>query len=313
MTECPTVELFHPRGPRVILPANLQPDVYPQILLSVSAALDAGWLAAAPGLEPGEQKATIGWIVRETAEDGIRIQMYRPDDRHGFIATYLNTEEQIADFEYASGLSIARLPEHVGPGHIERMKDQRLDKLVIAPPRPFQIVWKPNPKFEEGAKEWSKRKRVFVRWDAQRTTAAPPSDAPANGAHVNSHQPASSPNRTTANGTPPATPLATPGDERSLKPDQLAMIRTLLAENQITEPQFAGFAGVDPLTRMPMIYAECVRLLLVTKAHPARFLDFMAKRLNRPINALVDIQPAELAIAETALRAKKTQQEGAAA
>ena len=77
-----------------------------------------GFQSTAPGVEPGSEVVPINWVCATPAKqrdgtDTVRIGFYMSDYRnnpHPFVAKYINTPEDIADFELATGLKIAELP-----------------------------------------------------------------------------------------------------------------------------------------------------------------------------------------------------------
>src|SRR5688572_8662837 len=94
---CGWLKLFHPAGPLVTFPLL---DVSPiGAMAAVTAYLDAGWLAYAPGLEAGEEREEIGWCLRtfidKQGEVTPSILLYPANDAMKFsiLRVYLNTEE----------------------------------------------------------------------------------------------------------------------------------------------------------------------------------------------------------------------------
>jgi hypothetical protein len=185
------VKLYHPRGVDVRLPIHtagvpVPPATWKAVLASVDAAIDAGFLATAPGLEPGETRETIGAVVQRLHDnrDGGAltpvIDLYAAGDpatnRYKLLSVYLNTEADQEAFERASGLRLDKLPVYEGSGHIERGKDRRLDQKVVAAPKPFAVAWRPNPKHDPAEKDQAKMKpkRLFARWPELPAAAADP-------------------------------------------------------------------------------------------------------------------------------------------
>jgi hypothetical protein len=74
---------------------------------------------------------------------------------------YLNTADDVADFEAATGVKLAQIPLYNGDNAIERGKGK--DNFVVNLPAPARLVWKPNPRWE-GENDKKNPKRVFVRW-----------------------------------------------------------------------------------------------------------------------------------------------------
>lgn len=180
--QCGWVKLYHKAGVLVTLPV---PYGHPaEMFSSVTAYLDSGFLAQMPGTEPGEMVEEVGWVVRGTkrGRDGIDdvITLYSTNESwtKPFLAMYLNNDKDRANFEFASGLKTASIPEYVGEGRLERGKNPSADKLIIKAPRPFKVVMKPNPKWSQAEYDAAKAspsskpyivpKKVFVRWIDQR-------------------------------------------------------------------------------------------------------------------------------------------------
>lgn len=198
-----SVKLYHPRGPVVTLPlpyfdcgdVSVPKVDYAYILQRVSDALDAGWLANAPGLEAGEEKDTVAFVVHGQSE-GQRgdvtsfILLYSANDAYkfSFLKVYLNKPQDIDAFEYASGMRLDTIPVYVGQDKPERGKNRQVDKFILPVPKPFGVVFKANPKWSEEAANAAKSKgeiysvprRVFVRWTDQKpmtTDTDAPSEA----------------------------------------------------------------------------------------------------------------------------------------
>lgn len=191
-TEPPTawVKLYHPRGVDVRLPlpvgrAPLNAADWRNVLASVDAALDAGFLVTAPGLEAGETRELVGAVVCRAKDDRDGgstsvIDLYAAGDpavnRFRLLSVYLNTEADEEAFERASGLRLDQLPTAVVPAPIERGKSRQLDQFVVAVAKPFAVAWKPNPKHDpaEQDKTKMKPKRLFSRWPDLPAAAADP-------------------------------------------------------------------------------------------------------------------------------------------
>jgi hypothetical protein len=183
-----SMKVFHPRGPQVWLPVPFDGD-YRKAFAAVGAALDAGFLAVAPGLEPGEEKEQVGWLVRGSVEqDGETtpyLLLYSADDNmsYSFLKVYLNKPEDVAAFEFASGMKLDRIPEYEGNDKPERGTSAKLEKYFARPSRPFTVVYKHNPKYDESAKAAAVAKkeiykvpvRLFVRWADMKPAIEPDS------------------------------------------------------------------------------------------------------------------------------------------
>jgi hypothetical protein len=171
--------LFHPRGVRVDF-ITATPERPSDRLGVIAAHLDAGWLVLQPGLEEGENKDQFVHVVRGIVNDTTIVDLYREEDQFRFLGVYLDSDEDIAAFEFASGLKLNQLPEYVGVGHIERNKSKATDRFVVRASKPFGAVWKSNPKHNPDTEEGKKKaKRLFVRWADQRPPEKEESTEPA--------------------------------------------------------------------------------------------------------------------------------------
>lgn len=194
------VKAYHPSGLLVTLPVPTAHDVaidYAVAFAAVTAALEAGWLAQAPGLEAGEVVEEVGWVSRSTHEgrtglaDVIAYYSTNENWTKPFLTDYLNTADDRAEFLAATSVWPADIPEYIGEGRLERGKNPRTDALIRKLPRPRKLVMKPNPKWSQTESDAAKAankvykvpKRVFVRWDGQQpapqggSNVAPPPQA----------------------------------------------------------------------------------------------------------------------------------------
>lgn len=188
MSENGSVKLYHPSGATVTLAvpqfASGSKEVdYKLPLAWVQGYLDAGFLVNPPGLEAGEQKAEALYVVRREVADRDGevtpvVDLYAAEDgqnRYKMLKVYLNTDDDVAAFERASGLALSAMTRYDGTGDIDRQSNNRnLLKLVYRAPRPFQVIFKPNPKYDADAAKAAKPgeymvpKKKFVRWGEAR-------------------------------------------------------------------------------------------------------------------------------------------------
>lgn len=181
------VRVYHRSGLQVTLPVYDVPFDYAVMMQNVEGILAAGFLATAPGLEAGELKEEIGYVVRRSKDsrDGGQVpvlDLYPASDAAHFacLTVYLNSADDRAAFEAASGMSVAALPEYIGDNKIERGKNSKTDRLVVKAPRPFGVVYVANPKYDEQAAAAARAKgevygvprRKFVRWADGKPVAA---------------------------------------------------------------------------------------------------------------------------------------------
>jgi hypothetical protein len=196
--------LFHPSGAQVTLPI-----VYAtasNMFGQVDAYLGAGFQVNAPGLEEGEQKQEVVSVSRREGKDSTPIVAFylaHPKTVKKFLHSYLNNQEDVLAFETATGLKLDSIPLWAGERDID--KDSRqADEYIIPLPRPINLVWEVNPKWQTWSTEGGKstgaiepHKRILVRYDATgikpvnaplSTPATPGDPKPAAGALVRKYQ-----------------------------------------------------------------------------------------------------------------------------
>jgi hypothetical protein len=178
-TTTPTgwAKLWHPRGVQVTIPL---PSDSPAVMLArVSEFLDGGFLVTAPGLEDGEQKEQIGWVLRgEHEHEGEAtpfVLLYAASDQltWSLLKVYLNREQDVLGFEGATGMKLDQLPLYVGNDKPQRGASKKTDQFIVATPKQFGVIFKKNPKHDPNTEEGKmKPARLFVRWENQ--TVPPP-------------------------------------------------------------------------------------------------------------------------------------------
>jgi hypothetical protein len=174
---CGWVKLWHPRGVLVTLPVPHGSAA--GMLNEVTSMFDAGWLASAPGVEPGEETEEIGAAVKREKENrdkstSLVMDLYAVNEavQHPVLTIYLDSEADEAVFERATGLRLGGMPLYEGTNKIKRGENSKLDKKVCKCHRPAKVAFVPNPKYNE---EEDKRhraagtvygvpKRKFARW-----------------------------------------------------------------------------------------------------------------------------------------------------
>lgn len=177
-------KLFHRSGLQVSVQFFCQPL---ELMGQVDAMLAQGWLPNAPGVEPGEERETVAYVVHGEVEDEGEttpyLLLYSENEtmKWSFLKVYLNNDKQRAEFEAVSGMKVDSIPLYIGRDKPERGKSKQIDNKFIVPcPRPFHVVLKQNPKWSEEAAAAAKAKnemyttpkRVFVRWADSPTAAA---------------------------------------------------------------------------------------------------------------------------------------------
>ncbi len=191
------VKLYHPRGPQVTLSIPADPA---EAFAHIGRCLDVGWLVIAPGLEEGEMIEHVGYFVRGCHENTPFLLLYSTNDGQNsfsFLKVYLNDDDQIAAFEAASKIKLESIPEYLGADKPERGKSAKLDAFIVRAKRPFNVVMKKNPKFDEAQRVACAAKneiykvpaRLFVRWADQ---AAGP-EVPKTDQHGEIEKPANAP------------------------------------------------------------------------------------------------------------------------
>ncbi len=175
--------LWHPRGPQVTLPLPPDPAA---ALAAVSAALDAGWLVQAPGLEEGEEREMIGWVLKSIHSNEGRetpfVLLYSCNEAltWSILKVYLNTPQDQAAFEHASGMKLSEMPEYVGQDKPQRGTNHRTDTYIVPAPKPFGVVFKKNPKHDQTEAGKMKPARIFVRWADTAPAAQPAAEESGN-------------------------------------------------------------------------------------------------------------------------------------
>ena len=175
------VRLFHPAGPQVSIPMNLDvpitADQARDLLHSVDALLMAGWMNNAPGLEEGELMEEVSSVARRIgADDTNIIDFYSSNTRLAkkFMHVYLNSQEDVAAFVNAAGIKLDDIPVYDGKTAIERT-DRNAPKYINNLPAPIKLVFKINPRWEkwkqEGGEGLEPHKRLLVRYEGAK--AAP--------------------------------------------------------------------------------------------------------------------------------------------
>lgn len=170
------IPLYAPDGGKIHFTINLDTpltEAQVQVAQAAYAILrQAGFTPREPGLEDGEQSETAHYIVRRAKgnDDGTEtpvLDLYPDKFKFRALSVYLNTDDDVAAFEAASGVKLASLPTYDSSAPLERGKDARLDKkYVIALPRPLVFIHMANPAYDEDVSDPKRKKpkRKFVRW-----------------------------------------------------------------------------------------------------------------------------------------------------
>lgn len=178
-TDCGWVKLYTNRGAHVTVPVTVERRDYAAMLANVHAMLDAGFQIEAPGLEEGEEREMVGWVLKgEFERDNETTQfvcLYADSDQltWSFLKIYLNKPADVEAFEFASKMKLASLPLYVGNDKPQRGAAQKTDKFILRAPKPFGVVFKKNPKHDNTEEGKMKPARLFVRWADQKTGDTP--------------------------------------------------------------------------------------------------------------------------------------------
>lgn len=176
------VKLYHPTGALVTIPIDplnrFSPERASDLLYSVDALLTAGFQVNLPGLEQGELVEEMSHIARrEGADQTPIVDFYSSNLRleKKLLHIYMNTADDIAAFEAATGIKLGDLPVYEGKTAIER-KDRHAAKYIRALSRPIKIVFKINPRWEQwnqaGKEGLEPHKRLIVRYEVDRKPEA---------------------------------------------------------------------------------------------------------------------------------------------
>lgn len=158
-----------PNGMRVYftIPMPNGVSAFDQALMFTNGLLEKGFIQHEPGLGDGEHRETIGWVGRRAKvnDDGTEtpvLDLYVNNEgmQHRFIGVYLDTPEEVTAFETASGLKLTSIPLNPTGSPVDRSNTA----LVVRAPKPFVIIYKDNPRYDENSKD-KKPKRYFERFD----------------------------------------------------------------------------------------------------------------------------------------------------
>lgn len=181
--QCGWVKLHHASGVLVTVPVSLKATElsdYKAMFANVGKMIEAGFRVNAPGLEAGEERKEVGYVVRSIKSDSRSgpadvLFLYATDPAwtRPFLAMYLNDDSDRNWFEKASGMQLSKIPEYIGTGRLERGKGSpQAQALIVPAPRPFGVVYGPNPKWDAAkaaastpAAPYMVAKNKFIRWE----------------------------------------------------------------------------------------------------------------------------------------------------
>lgn len=148
------------------------------VMLSVDNILAAGFQVNLPGLEEGELVEEISHIARREGTDQTAIiDFYSSNTKleKKFMHVYLNTPDDVAAFELATGMKLDEITIYDGKSGIERT-DRNAPKYIKALTRPIKTVYRINPKWEQwnqaGKEGKEPHKRLLVRYEVTRKPEA---------------------------------------------------------------------------------------------------------------------------------------------
>jgi hypothetical protein len=125
-------------------------------LVHLDAVRAAGLLPSEPGIEPGQEKETVDTVVKRYASDGTPIIDFYPAWSHGgkygvhkYAHLYMNSADDIAEFERQSGVRFAELPIFAGQSPLKRAPE-KAHPCEVKVARSFQIVRTPDGEHETG-------------------------------------------------------------------------------------------------------------------------------------------------------------------
>ncbi len=185
-----SVRLYHPCGVSVTLPVGVPCD-YARAFADVARALAAGFLTAAPGLEAGEERDEIGYVLRcqkvnKSGRMSSRVHLYSTNSAVEFkvLSEWLDSDDEDHAFEQASGLRLATMKAFPAAAAPKRGESSASDEFIYKAPKPFYAVHIANPDYDEKEAEafaarketYKVSKRLFVRWEpaAGSKPATPP-------------------------------------------------------------------------------------------------------------------------------------------
>lgn len=160
-------------------PIRNEMEAYAQAKAITDKLIADGFTLHEPGLDVGEVKEQIGYVSRrqkknEDATITPIIDVYSPNEamKFKFISVYLNTPEDVAAFENASGHKLSSLPLVPGKAALDKSDDTG---GVVKVNQVAYIITKPNPYFDPDEKDISKMKpkNTFIRWETAATQPKP--------------------------------------------------------------------------------------------------------------------------------------------
>jgi hypothetical protein len=183
------VKLFTPENALVTIPVDLATVITPEqantILCSVRNLCLVGFSVTEKGLEEGELTLTAAMVARRTSsnENAPIIDFYdaHPKVEKKVIHSYLNDPEDIQQFEMATGVRLADIPEWDGDIAIAK-NHAKASRYIVKLAQPVKIVYRISQKWLEwnAADPKPKKepmKKILVRYETNGVTP-PATDQP---------------------------------------------------------------------------------------------------------------------------------------
>jgi len=187
---------YLPNGAKVsfTFPIRNTFEAYKEAVDITNKLLADGFMLTEPGLEAGEKKEQVGYVLRRSKDDGTAVlDLYPANDKTSFrfVMCYLDTPEDIAEFENATGLVFKSLPVYEGD-RMERGNNEKSNKYIVKVPQVTNAVIKDNPYYNPTETDVKKKKpaRLFVRWEGSQPTPTPQPPPPAANVAASEPEPA---------------------------------------------------------------------------------------------------------------------------
>lgn len=146
---------------------------YANALDYTNRLLALGASVTAPGLEAGEEKDRVLGVVKRVFLDETEnreipvIDVFVKQEHLGlrWVFKYLNNDEQIAEFEDATGLTLADIPVFTQQSLNRNEKPQLAKQYLIPVKQSCSVVRKLNPAYDPNAAK-KKMQYHLVRWES---------------------------------------------------------------------------------------------------------------------------------------------------
>ena len=148
------IRVYHPQGFQVYIEIMFDDASY--AMREVDAIAAAGWLPSPPDLPEGGEKEKIVTVMRRAKGDGTPIIDFYPEwnaagtfgfNKYGHL--YLDSPEDIAQFEAQSGLRLADLPVFDSDRPLKRTSGKK-HQCEVSVRTPFELVRIPDGQYDSG-------------------------------------------------------------------------------------------------------------------------------------------------------------------